>query len=422
MRATIIASALVLMTLTGCESMRPSVKADNPVIGPPPPRVANAGRDSASGEAREKLLARSASADTEEGGIRPVSRSYSEEHPFDDDLVVAKVNGSPIFVRELLQLYRPHLQKLHQEIENLKGTADYSVARKQEGKIREDLVRRSLPDAIDRRMLVLAIRGSVKDAQFKQIQEAVEANYKEVEQQRMKDKDIMAATPEEFRQKMRAQGYDPDEYKQFVNESFMSGIYMQMKGKKVPDPSRSELLAYYKEHQEDYHFPDQVKWQQIQVLSSVHGGAEQARAEIDKAVDELLDGTPFPDVARKYSDGITADEGGQWDWMKRNALTDKELENRLFNMPIGEVSPVIESENSFQVVVVVDRREEGYKPLEEVQAEITKIIKAKAHRKMIDDIIEELHEDAVVWTIFDNEVKEDPKEGPASLQPLTSGS
>ena len=33
----------------------------------------------------------------------------------------------------------------------------------------------------------------------------------------------------------------------------------------------------------------------------------------------------------------------------------KELENRLFNMPIGEVSPVIESENSFQVVVVVDR-------------------------------------------------------------------
>lgn len=418
MRATLIVSIVVLMTLTGCESMRPSVKADNPVVGPPPPRIANAGRDSSGG--RDKLVARSVSTDVEEGEIRPVSRSYSEEIPFDDDLVVAKVNGSPIFARELLQLYRPHLHALHQQVEQLKGTSDYSAGRAQEKKIRGDLVRRSLPDAIDRRLLALAIRGSVKAEQFKQIQEAMEANYKEVERQRMKDPDIKAATPEEFRQKMRAQGYDPDEYKQFVNESFMSQVYMQLKGQKTPEPTRKELLDYYKQHQEDFHFPDQVKWQQIQVLSSVHGGKDQARAHLEQAVDELLDGTPFPDVARKYSDGITAEEGGQWDWMKRNALADKDLEKRLFNMPIGEVSPVIESENGFQVVVVVARREEGYKPLEDVQDEIAKAIKTQAHRKMIDDIIDGLHQDAVVWTIFDEEEKANSSEEPASLQPLTA--
>jgi len=419
MRATFIALAVLLTSLTGCESMRPTVKADNPVIGPPPPRVARAGRDKSSDADPEGSLARSASSEEEEGGIRPVSRSFNEQVPYDDELVVAKVNGSPIFARELFESVRPQLQAMHAEVEKRKGTPEYSALRQQERKIREDLIRKALPDALDRRMIVLAIRGSVKDAQFKQIEEMMEANYKEVESQQMKKMEKKVSTPDQFRDNMRAAGYDPDQFKQTINENFLSGVYFSIKGEKSPEPSRADLLAYYREHKDDYYFPDQVKWQQIQVLHTLHGGKDQARERIDQAVDELLNGAPFPDVARKYSDGITADEGGQWNWMKRNALADKELENRLFTMPIGEVSPVVESDGSYQVVVVVDRKEEGYQPFEDVQSKISKSIVAQHKKEMVDQLIEDLRKDTVVWTIFDDEKAPESNE-PESLEPLTS--
>lgn len=434
MRATLTAIALLLLlACTGCESMRPTVKADNPVIGPPPPRIAHAGRDKTgkNGNGKldgEKSVARSASADGEEGGIRPVSRSVSDQLPFDDELVVAKVNGTPIFAREIFEQDRERLSQLHSKVEEFKGTPQYAEARKQERIYRQEMLRVAIPHAVERRMLALAIRGSVKDAQFKQIEEAVEENYREFERERMKHKEIQASTPEEFREKLRARGYDPDQFKQMINENYLAQIYMQLKRTKSPEPSRSELLAYYREHKQEYAYPEQVKWQQIQVLESRHGGMEQARAHIDRAVDELLAGKSFPDVAREYSDGISADEGGQWDWMKRNVLADKELEKRLFTMPIGEVSPVFESAGSLQVVAVLDRREEGVKPFEDVQKEISKKLIAQSQSRLADKIIEELKEQTVVWTIFDDETalgeeaeRDRPRESTEeSLQPLTA--
>ncbi len=419
MRPILLAIAL-LLSLAGCESLR-TVKSDNPVVGPPPPRVARAGSEksrTANADHQRKIAARG-NADELDNQIQTVSQTLSDSQPLADDTVIARVNESPIFARDVFEMDGPKLKAIDAKVEELRGTPSYPLARQEQRKYQEMLIKQLLPMAIDRRMLALAIRSSVKSEQYKQIQDEMDKNYKKVVEQRMKSPDIQASTPAEFNEKLRAKGYDPEQFRQMMNENFLATVYMQLKERKPPEPTRSDLLAYYKEHREEYNLPDQVKWQQIQVLSSRHGGPDKARERLDLAIDELLAGTPFPDVARKYSDGLTADEGGQWDWMKRNSLADKDLEQRLFNMPVGEVSPVLESDLGCQVVVVVDRREAGYRSFEEVQKEIAKTLNNQAVKDIENEILEELREDTVVWTMFDGKsAKSDrPEEDP--FTPLT---
>lgn len=422
MRLVLLGSALLLCSLTGCESLR-TAKSDNPVIGPPPPRVARTGRDHSRNIARasdEESETRLVDADSETDGIRTVSSTVDSSAPFQDDDVIAKVNESPIFARELFESLAPQLAQMNQEVEKLRDTPNYDKARQQQRQIQEKILKGSLPSAIERRMLALAIRGCVKEAQFKQIQEAMEGEYKDHERKMMKRPEFQANSAEEFRKKLREMGYDPVQFKQNKQESFLAQTYFSLKGRQPPEPDRAQKLAYYQEHREEYAFPEQVKWQQIQIRGSRHGGMEKARAKIDQAVDELLAGAPFPNVARKYSDGLTAKEGGQWDWTKRNTLADQQLEDRLFSMPVGEVSPVIRSEETWQVIVVVDRRNAGHKSFEEVQPEIEKKLKAKAQEELVDSIIEDLREDTVVWTVFDDEEQAAAEPDADSLKPLTA--
>lgn len=426
MRLVLPGIALLILALSGCESLR-TVKADNPVIGPPPPRLANAGRtrhDAVAAadpddslESDEEQI-QTAGLEDDADSIRPVSRTVNTQLPLEDDFIVAKVNESPIFARELLDAYRPGLIKVTADVEKLKGTPNYSSALQQFREIQLKLIRQVLQNSIERRMIAMAIRAEMKDAQFKQVQEAMEKDYRQFEQEMWKRKEFQVSTSADFQDKLRQMGYDPVQFRQNRYETFLAQTYFSIKGHKPPEADRAQMLEYYNEHLKDYEFPRQVKWQQIQVRGSQNGGKEKARKKIDQAVDELLSGVSFADVATKYSDGLTAKEGGLWDWMKENTLADPELEQKVFDMPLGEVSPVIESQDSYHVVVVLDRKQSGRKPFEEVQPEIARTLGAREKNRMIAEILDELKADTVVWTMFDDEKTPAPQDRPAEVVPF----
>ena len=160
-------------------------------------------------------------------------------------------------------------------------------------------------------------------------------------------------------------------------------------------------MNYYKEHLDDYAVPAQVKWDQIQVSFGPERSKIAAKKRIEEALQELEDEIPFGQVAKEYSDGLTAKSGGQRDWMESGNLTDTVLEQKLFDMPLGETSSIHEGPAEWQIVRVTERQTEGRTPFGKVQEQIRKKLLETQNKNRPKKLFDQLFAEAVIETKYD---------------------
>ena len=87
----------------------------------------------------------------------------------------------------------------------------------------------------------------------------------------------------------------------------------------------------------------------------------KARPDIDQAVAELAAGTPFGDVAARYSITPDAVNGGELGWLRVEAIRRMGLPDSLFrDLPLGVLSPVLLHSAGFCVVRFTEERPVSY--------------------------------------------------------------
>ena len=371
---------LGVMSLAGCGSMG-TVKVDNPVLGPPPPRVALA------------------QATNQRSGITP--RAFSGNEPSDirfisveepttptgeflhGSQVVATVNNAPIFDSEVLERYGLQLEKAARELSS-----------EETQQLRRQLIQRDLQGYIDRKLLVQTLLSALKKEQV----EALDAHLNglfELEVDRLKI-EMKVNTRHEVERELAKQGTSLENLRNSFANQRMAMEYLGAKAQKLPESGRPEMLRYYEQHIDDYIVPAQVKWQQIVISFDKHGGQREALAVLETLIDELKAKADFADVARKYSDGVTADSGGRWDWTRKGSLTDKRAEKALFELPAGTISQVFVSKKDYRLVRVVSRRETRQIPVAKVQTEIKGKLLKEQRTAATKNVLEDLYANAVI--------------------------
>ncbi|HSG70576.1 MAG TPA: peptidylprolyl isomerase, partial [Planctomycetaceae bacterium] len=184
----------------------------------------------------------------------------------------------------------------------------------------------------------------------------------------------------------------------------MASEYLRTKQGKPPTPGRVELLEFYHQIKDkDYSHPARVRWEQIEVSFGRHGGKAGALEHLKKAYGELKHGADFAEVAKKYSDGPGAAQGGYWDWMPAGSLANQEIEQALFNMPIGRISDVFVGETSYQIVRVLERELAHHDSFEEVQEELKEKLAEQYREAATEQVMRELKDKATVVTVFDRQ-------------------
>ena len=125
---------------------------------------------------------------------------------------------------------------------------------------------------------------------------------------------------------------------------------------------------------------------------------EQVAAAQAKASDiyqQLKAGAKFDELARKESNGATADQGGDLGYFKRNDLA-KELEDQSFALKAGEFTQPIRTRQGFIILRVDDHIEAGTPPLDRVHDQIQDQIYSQRVQPALRDYLTKLREEAYI--------------------------
>ncbi len=120
-----------------------------------------------------------------------------------------------------------------------------------------------------------------------------------------------------------------------------------------------------------------------------------AEAKANDLLKQIHDGTAFEDVAKKYSDGPSAADGGALGMFKRGQLA-KELEDRTFAMKAGDVTDVIRTKQGYVILKVVDHQMAGVPPLKDALPKIQDALYYQKLQPALRAYLTKLREDAYI--------------------------
>jgi parvulin-like peptidyl-prolyl isomerase len=126
--------------------------------------------------------------------------------------------------------------------------------------------------------------------------------------------------------------------------------------------------------------------------AAARAAAAEKMARVRK---ELAEGAPFEELARRYSDSITARAGGQVEWTAKASLHPKAAAV-VFALAEGQVSDVVETEAGLQIFRLDGIRQAPAVDLEAVRADVRREQGAEAARAAVAAARERVWDDAAL--------------------------
>lgn len=150
-----------------------------------------------------------------------------------------------------------------------------------------------------------------------------------------------------------------------------------------------EVRDYFEKNQQRWLAPVQVKIRTI----SIPKAQADARTKAEGLRKKILSGADFAETARASSQDSHAEDGGAWDWCPLTDLSDHVRKAATKTLK-GQVSDLIEQEDTFIILRVDDRRAPPPPAFEKVQAEVTQALKEEKSKERIEYQTNKLREKA----------------------------
>ncbi len=402
---TALALSVLALCLSGCRSPKAEgpgflsgmFKRDKAAEKNVPPRKQELA------ELRSEIDRLKAQAEASEAGLTPASggsstislTDFSNQNDIPVELtgatVVAEVNSTPIFADDVLKASRFYAQ--------LQAQKD-KLTPEQINELRSQIIRNELQDHIQKAALSSALVQDLKDEQREQLDVQIDRLFEQHVQN-----ELLPAYKVKTRLELERILEEQDTSIGSLKASFaaleMAKFYISQQLDKTPKLSRAELQEWYEAHKEDYHSPERVNWQQIRIRK----GDDPAEAveKLRAAVIDLKAKKPFEEVAKHHSDGLKAEDGGNWGWTTRGSLANEQIERAIFGLASGKISAPIETDTAYYLVRVIEHEQESYTPFDEVQEAINQKLFGEARMSAADKVINDTLATASIRTIFDGQ-------------------
>jgi peptidyl-prolyl cis-trans isomerase SurA len=120
-----------------------------------------------------------------------------------------------------------------------------------------------------------------------------------------------------------------------------------------------------------------------------------AEAKANDLLKQIRAGASFEDIAKKYSDGPSAADGGALGMFKRGQLA-KELEDRTFAMKSGDVTDVIRTKQGYVILKVEDHQQAGIPAMKDILPKLQDALYYEKLQPALRAYLTKLREDAYI--------------------------
>lgn len=145
--------------------------------------------------------------------------------------------------------------------------------------------------------------------------------------------------------------------------------------------TEDELKAYYNDHYQDYHEKKMVRARHIlfQVpMDASEEEIENIKTKAENVLAQAKSGKDFAELARTYSEGPTAQNGGDLGFFSKDEMI-PQFANVAFSLAPGQISDLVRTQYGFHIIKMEDVKPEHQKEFDEVKEDIRlKLITEKA--------------------------------------------
>lgn len=273
--------------------------------------------------------------------------------------IAAVVNDEVITQQELNQAFLP----VYLQMQSMYGPEE--VAKKS-----QELKRQVLDQLIEERLMLQEARNP-QPVEFGKgkvgTPSAVTVSEEEIDEM-MADARARFESDEEMGAALEDQGLTREDLRSRFRDQIMIQKVISRHIRSRITVSPAEVTVYYGSHPDEFELPPAV--QSAVILIKPGGPADAAAREKAQHLHaQLRQGADFYELARRYSDGPNAKMGGRIGYLEKGK-SHKEIDQALFALKEGEISPVIKTAAGYHIFRAESIRPARRAALEEVKDEI----------------------------------------------------
>jgi len=263
--------------------------------------------------------------------------------------VVAKVGGKPI---TMLDIKRQEAMLTQQ----LQGYADSAQIVAMQPTIRKQAV----DNAINRLLLEGALDKSGAKVDPKTVDERMSYFRKNF------------VSDEAYNADLAKRGMTPEQFRREIEIGILAEELFNKRTASIKPVSDADARAFYDANEERFAQPERVKASHILLQVNKDDSdaiRAQKKAEAQRILGELKKGADFAELARKYSDCPSKQQGGDLGYFERGRM-DPTFEKAAFGLKTGQMSGIVETPFGYHIIKTTDHTAASTAPFDQAKQNI----------------------------------------------------
>ena len=205
-------------------------------------------------------------------------------------------------------------------------------------------------------------------------------------------------TIEELEKAAKEQGISFEDFKANIrNQIITQQVMRDQVGRRIQF-TPGEEQRFFEEHKQEYAQPENVRLSEILVSTGTDDDPAKLAAAQAKAADieaKLHQGGDFAQLAKSFSDGTTAAEGGDLGAYKHGELN-KVFEDRVFSLKTGEFTEPIRTKQGLVIFKVVQHVPGGVPEYKDVEQQVEQNLYMSRMEPAIRGYLTQMREEAAI--------------------------
>jgi len=184
---------------------------------------------------------------------------------------------------------------------------------------------------------------------------------------------------EDLVEALRREGLSTEQYRESVRNELEKSQMIQRQVRERVNITDEDVERYYRQNSKRFAGPERFHLRHILLSLPKDGGPEQEKEVLEKAQKlrgQIATGEDFAKLAKSFSQGPGANDGGDLGWINRGTLL-PELEEAAAKLSVGGVSQPVRTSLGYHLVKLEGKQGGEAPPLEEVAPKIKEDLYAR---------------------------------------------